>query len=228
MAHTGDHRRRGHVTLISLLRRTNQQMVNEITERLEASRVPRLAAELPPDLREPRPRGDPPHRARGPGRIDPPIRRRGRRRARTAWLRRADPRPHRPPGPTGRPHRSRPSARAGGDRAHRRDRGRMDHPLARRRPTRRRSQGTGGRPRRHASWAAAQDAGLIRDRLPAVADAGRDRVDRELDAALDQRVAVAGAVAAEQFDLHHVERVEVREAVADAACQRRVVDERVR
>ena len=40
MAHTGDRSPARHVTLISLLRRTNQQMVNEITERLEASGFP--------------------------------------------------------------------------------------------------------------------------------------------------------------------------------------------
>lgn len=40
MAHTGDLSQQRHITLISLLRRTNQLMVNEITERLEASGFP--------------------------------------------------------------------------------------------------------------------------------------------------------------------------------------------
>src|ERR687897_270827 len=40
MAQTGDHAQQRYVTLISLLRRTNQLMVNEITDRLEASGFP--------------------------------------------------------------------------------------------------------------------------------------------------------------------------------------------
>ena len=44
---------------------------------------------------------------------------------------------------------------------------------------------------------------------------------------LDTLVVVARAVAAEQFDLHHVQRIEVREPVADAAGERRIVGEQV-
>ena len=58
--------------------------------------------------------------------------------------------------------------------------------------------------------------------LAAVAQAGGDAVDAEVDALDDARVGVAGAVAAQQFDLHVVERIDVGEAVADRARQQRI------
>ena len=59
--------------------------------------------------------------------------------------------------------------------------------------------------------------------LPAVAQAGGDAVDGEVDA-LRRRPssAVAAAVALQQLDLHVVERIEVGEAVADRAREQRV------
>ena len=58
----------------------------------------------------------------------------------------------------------------------------------------------------------------------AVAQPGRDRVQRELDPTPDALVGRAGPVPAEQLDLHHVQRVEIREPIPNAALQRLVVD----
>lgn len=43
----------------------------------------------------------------------------------------------------------------------------------------------------------------------AVAQRGRDRVDRQFDAFLDPGIILAGAIALEQFDLQQVQRLDV-------------------
>ena len=62
--------------------------------------------------------------------------------------------------------------------------------------------------------------------LAGVAQAGGDAVDRQVDAALQPLHAFLAlapvAVAAQQFDLQVVERVEIGEAMRDRARQRRV------
>src|SRR5262249_30114493 len=58
--------------------------------------------------------------------------------------------------------------------------------------------------------------------LPAVAQAGRDAVDAEVDAFHRSRVAFAGAVALDQLDLNVMQRVDVGEAVADRAGEQRI------
>ena len=55
--------------------------------------------------------------------------------------------------------------------------------------------------------------------LPAVAQPGGKAVDRQMDAGDDILNRIAGAIALQQLDLHVVERVELREAVADRARQ---------
>ena len=72
----------------------------------------------------------------------------------------------------------------------------------------------GGGPQPSASAAA---------RLAAVAQAGGDAVDRQVDGAPQLLgVALARAQPAQQFDLQVVQRIDVRDAVAQAARQRRV------
>src|SRR6516165_12629657 len=61
-----------------------------------------------------------------------------------------------------------------------------------------------------------------RGRLPAVAQTGRDAVDRQVDAGHDIFVRVARAITLQQLDLHVIERVDVREAVPDRAPEQRV------
>src|SRR6516165_5832367 len=58
--------------------------------------------------------------------------------------------------------------------------------------------------------------------LSAVAQAGSDPVDGEVDAMGNALIGIAGAVAVEELDLHMVERIEIGEAVADRACQKRI------
>src|SRR5215471_10149905 len=59
---------------------------------------------------------------------------------------------------------------------------------------------------------------------PGVAQACGDSVDREMDAAANTLVGLVGlaaaAVALDQFDLQVVERIEVRQAIADVARER--------
>src|SRR5262249_45374080 len=71
-------------------------------------------------------------------------------------------------------------------------------------------------------------ASLIRptaSTLPAIAQAGRDAVDGEVDALHHVLVGVAGAVALGQIDLHVIERIDLRQAVADGAGELRVAFE---
>src|SRR5436853_3556013 len=64
--------------------------------------------------------------------------------------------------------------------------------------------------------------------LAAVAQAGGDAVDGEVDRAQEALVAAGGAVAAKQFHLQVVQRIEVREAVADRARERRIFGQQLR
>ncbi len=61
--------------------------------------------------------------------------------------------------------------------------------------------------------------------LTAVAQAGSDTVDRQVDAAGDPFVGFAGPVALEQFDLQVVQRVHVGCAQLERVAQHRVVGE---
>ena len=55
--------------------------------------------------------------------------------------------------------------------------------------------------------------------LPAVAQPGGKAVDCQMDAGDDILIRIAGAIALQQLDLHVVERVKIREAVADRTRQ---------
>ena len=55
--------------------------------------------------------------------------------------------------------------------------------------------------------------------LPAISEACRDTIDREVDALHHPLVRVPGAVALQKLDLHVVKRIEIREAVPDRAGQ---------
>ena len=58
--------------------------------------------------------------------------------------------------------------------------------------------------------------------LPAVPQPGRNAVDAELDALHHAGVGVAGAVAAQQFDLHVVQRIDVGHPAAQRASEQRI------
>src|SRR5215467_4926395 len=64
--------------------------------------------------------------------------------------------------------------------------------------------------------------------LPAVSQSGRDPVDGELNAVQQLLVALVGTMLLQQLDLHVVERIEIREAVADRAVEEGVVLEKLR
>src|SRR5437868_11383880 len=64
--------------------------------------------------------------------------------------------------------------------------------------------------------------------LAAVAQAGGDAVDGEVDRAQEALLAAGGAAAAKQFRLQVVKRVVGREAVADRAGERRFIGQQLR
>ena len=63
-----------------------------------------------------------------------------------------------------------------------------------------------------------QDPGVPDRRfLSAVAETGGNRVERELNPACDPSILRPGTMPTQQFDLHDVQRVEVREPISNAA-----------
>ena len=85
-----------------------------------------------------------------------------------------------------------------------------------------RTRGFRSLPASGARWLSAQPIlshVFRRSRLPAVAQPGGDAVDRQMNPGNHILVRVAGAVTPQQFDLHVIERIKIREAVADRARQ---------